>query len=892
MKKVNTIDIKDIKKNNEIYTTVTQIDKEKVFELFNTTQVGLTEEGVEIARETYGSNVIDYGKKETIIHKLGKAFITPFSVVLILLAAVSFITDYLLAPPMEKDITAVVIIVVMVALSGIISFVQSIQSSNAAEKLADMVEVTTAVIRAETKQTEIPIDEVVCGDIIRLAAGDMIPADIRILRAKDLFVAQSAMTGESEPVERIGLSETDLTKSVTEYQNMVYMGSTVISGTAEGVVVATGNQTLFGRIAKDVTVERVKTSFEMGISSVSWLLIRFMAIMVPAVFFINGFTKGSWIDAFLFGISVAVGLTPEMLPMIVNSNLIKGANEMAKKGTIIKNLNSIQNFGAIDILCTDKTGTLTQDKIILEYHLDMNGDEDDRVLRHAFFNSYYQTGLRNLMDVSIIEVADETLNLKIDQYEKVDEIPFDFKRRRMSVVIKDRTNNKTQLITKGAVEEMLSISKYVDYQGKIIELTDEVKQSIIEKVDDLNSDGLRVVAVAQRTNPPAVDEFSVDDEHDMVLIGYLAFLDPPKETTKPALEALAEHNVRVKVLTGDNEMVTRAVCRQVGIDAEEAVIGSQLEGLSFEELRVLVEEQDVFVKLSPQQKVDVVTALRANGHVVGFMGDGINDAPAMKASDVGISVDTAVDIAKESADVILLEKDLMVLETGIVYGRKVFCNIIKYVKMTASSNFGNMFSVLVASIFLPFLPMLPIQLLFLNLIYDISCISIPWDNVDEEYLKNPRKWEADSIKSFMIWNGPISSIFDITTYLLMFFVICPALLGGAYGTLTRDNQLIFEAYFHAGWFIESLWTQTLVIHVLRTPKLPFIKSRASFTVATITTLGILVGTIIPYTNFGGKLGMLPLPSNYFMWLALTIIAYFTLVTVVKNLYIKKHGELL
>jgi len=892
MKKVNTTDIKDIKKNNEIYTIVTQVEKEKVFELFNTTQVGLTEDGVEIARETYGSNVIDYGKKETLVHKLGKAFITPFSVVLILLAGVSFITDYLLASPMEKDITAVVIIVVMVALSGIISFVQSIQSSNAAEKLADMVEVTTAVIRAETKQTEVPIDEVVCGDIIRLAAGDMIPADIRVLRAKDLFVAQSAMTGESEPVERIGLPENDLTKSVTEYQNMVYMGSTVISGTAEGVVVATGNQTLFGRIAKDVTVERVKTSFEMGISSVSWLLIRFMAIMVPAVFFINGFTKGSWIDAFLFGISVAVGLTPEMLPMIVNSNLIKGANEMAKKGTIIKNLNSIQNFGAIDILCTDKTGTLTQDKIILEYHLDMNGDDDDRVLRHAFFNSYYQTGLRNLMDVSIIEVADEILNLKIDQYEKVDEIPFDFKRRRMSVVIKDRINNKTQLITKGAVEEMLSISKYVDYQGKIIELTDEVKQSIIEKVDDLNSDGLRVVAVAQRTNPPAVDEFSVDDEHDMVLIGYLAFLDPPKETTKPALEALAEHNVRVKVLTGDNEMVTRAVCRQVGIDAEEAVIGSQLEGLSFEELRVLVEEQDVFVKLSPQQKVDVVTALRANGHVVGFMGDGINDAPAMKASDVGISVDTAVDIAKESADVILLEKDLMVLETGIVYGRKVFCNIIKYVKMTASSNFGNMFSVLVASIFLPFLPMLPIQLLFLNLIYDISCISIPWDNVDKEYLRNPRKWEADSIKSFMIWNGPISSIFDITTYLLMYFIICPALLGGAYSDLTRDNQIIFEAYFHAGWFIESLWTQTLVIHALRTPKLPFIKSRASFVVTIITTLGILVGTIIPYTSFGGKLGMLPLPSNYFMWLALTIIAYFTLVTVVKNLYIKKHGELL
>ena len=884
--------VEKVTKNNQKvnYDLFARKTVANVFETFHTSKKGLSEKQASIARERYGDNKISYGKKTPFILEVLKAYITPFTLVLIGLGLTSITTDVLMAAPADRDYFGSAIIFTMVIISGTMTLIQSVRSNHAAEKLKSLVKVT-ATVRRKNQFLELPIEEIVCGDVVKLSAGDMIPADVRLTVTKDLFVSQSALTGESYPVEKRAESQIEAQDSETSYENMVFMGSNVISGSAEGVVIATGNRTLFGDVAKSLSTKPDLTNFELGIKKTSFIFIKFMALMAPTVIVINGLTKGDWMEAFLFGLSVAVGLTPEMLPMIVTTNLVKGASRMAKKGTVIKNINSIQNFGAVDVLCTDKTGTLTQDKIILEYHLDCDGKEDSRVLRHAYLNSYYQTGLKNLMDVAIIDAAKNELDTTKINYQKVDEIPFDFDRRRMSVVVADN-DGKTQMITKGAIEEMLRISSFVDFKGKVIPLTEKAKQEVLEKVKELNSDGLRVLGVAQKTNPSVVGEFSVSDESEMVLIGYLAFLDPPKETTKQALETLKKHGVGVKVLTGDNALVTKSVCKQVGLESEELVTGEQIANLNEVQLADIVEKYNVFVKLNPQQKQRITHALKKNGHTVGFLGDGINDAPAMKAADVGISVDTAVDIAKESADVILLEKDLMVLERGIVSGRETFGNIMKYIKATASSNFGNMFSVVIASTFLPFLPMLPLQLLFLNMIYDISCISIPWDHMDKEYLDEPKSWISANIGKFMLWIGPTSSVFDITTYLLMYFVICPAMLGGNYHTLSPAQQATFIAIFHAGWFVESLWTQTMVLHALRTPKVPFLQSRASFSMIAITTLGIAVGTIVPFTNFGRNLGMLPLPGNYWLWLFVTMVLYLALVTVVKRIYIRRYGELL
>lgn len=874
----------------KMYAAFAGKTKQELLNFFHSTDQGMKDEQIEESREKYGENSISYGKKTPFIVEALKAYITPFTLVLIALGVISFITEYVLAAPGDKDLFGVIIIFTMVIVSGTMTLVQSVRSNQAAEKLKSLVKVTAAVKR-NGDYTEIPMEEIVCGDLVRLSAGDMIPADMRLLSAKDLFISQAALTGESYPVEKQAIVYDDETLSETSYENLAFMGSNVISGSAEGIIVSVGNETLFGHVAQTLSEKPIKSSFEIGIHKTSMLLIKFMALMAPTVIVINGLTKGDWLEAFLFGLSVAVGLTPEMLPMIVTTNLVKGASVMAKKGTVIKNLNAIQNFGAIDVLCTDKTGTLTQDKIILEYHMDCSGKEDDRVLRHAYLNSYYQTGLKNLLDVAIIDEAKQTLATDKINYRKVDEIPFDFERRRMSVVVED-TAGKTQMITKGAIEEMLSISNYIDIDGIVSPLINEKRESVLAKVRDLNEDGLRVIGVAQKTNPSVVGEFSVKDESDMVLIGYLAFLDPPKETTKQALKALKDHGVAVKVLTGDNELVTRSVCRQVGLEINELITGEKISEMDDRELAQVAENHEVFVKLNPQQKARLTTALRQNGHTVGFLGDGINDAPAMKVADIGISVDTAVDIAKESADVILLEKDLTILERGLLSGRETFGNIMKYIKATASSNFGNMFSVLVASTFLPFLPMLPLQILFLNLIYDVSCISLPWDKMDKEYLDEPKKWEASSIGKFMVYFGPTSSIFDITTYLLMYFIICPAVVGGDFHTLDAQQKIVFIALFHAGWFVESLWSQTLVLHALRTPKIPFIQSNATFAMFTITTLGIVVGSILPFTGFGAELGLMPLPGTYWTWLVVTILAYLTLVTMVKKFYIKKFGELL
>ncbi|EOA3405156.1 magnesium-translocating P-type ATPase [Enterococcus hirae] len=874
----------------KMYAAFAGKTKQELLNFFHSTDQGMKDEQIEESREKYGENSISYGKKTPFIVEALKAYITPFTLVLIALGVISFITEYVLAAPGDKDLFGVIIIFTMVIVSGTMTLVQSVRSNQAAEKLKSLVKVTAAVKR-NGDYTEIPMEEIVCGDLVRLSAGDMIPADMRLFSAKDLFISQAALTGESYPVEKQAIVYDDETLSETSYENLAFMGSNVISGSAEGIIVSVGNETLFGHVAQTLSEKPIKSSFEIGIHKTSMLLIKFMALMAPTVIVINGLTKGDWLEAFLFGLSVAVGLTPEMLPMIVTTNLVKGASVMAKKGTVIKNLNAIQNFGAIDVLCTDKTGTLTQDKIILEYHMDCSGKEDDRVLRHAYLNSYYQTGLKNLLDVAIIDEAKQTLATDKINYRKVDEIPFDFERRRMSVVVED-TAGKTQMITKGAIEEMLSISNYIDIDGIVSPLTNEKRESVLAKVRDLNEDGLRVIGVAQKTNPSVVGEFSMKDESDMVLIGYLAFLDPPKETTKQALKALKDHGVAVKVLTGDNELVTRSVCRQVGLEINELITGEKISEMDDRELAQVAENHEVFVKLNPQQKARLTTALRQNGHTVGFLGDGINDAPAMKVADIGISVDTAVDIAKESADVILLEKDLTILERGLLSGRETFGNIMKYIKATASSNFGNMFSVLVASTFLPFLPMLPLQILFLNLIYDVSCISLPWDKMDKEYLHEPKKWEASSIGKFMVYFGPTSSIFDITTYLLMYFIICPAVVGGDFHTLDAQQKIVFIALFHAGWFVESLWSQTLVLHALRTPKIPFIQSNATFAMFTITTLGIVVGSILPFTGFGAELGLMPLPGTYWTWLVVTILAYLTLVTMVKKFYIKKFGELL
>ncbi|MDR0771477.1 MAG: magnesium-translocating P-type ATPase [Burkholderiales bacterium] len=871
--------------------------REELFDTLGTGQEGLSDALAEESREQYGDNRITHGKKASLPERLAKAFVNPFTAILFVLAVVSAFTDIIFAEPGDADPFAVIIITTMVLASGLLRFVQETRSGHAAENLLKMIKTTTCVQRRKTGQVEIPLEDVVVGDIVHLAAGDMIPADMRIIQAKDLFISQSALTGESVAVEKTPSAVRGGRDALTEISNLAFMGSNVISGSALGVVAATGNDTIFGEMAQHVTHKPVKTSFEKGVNTVSWLLIRFMLVMVPFVLFINGFTKGDWMEAALFALAVAVGLTPEMLPMIVTACLAKGAVAMSREKTIIKNLNSIQNIGSIDILCTDKTGTLTQDKVVLMYHLNIHGQEDARVLRHAFLNSYYQTGLRNLMDIAIIERTQsaqdgvEDLRGLADRYTKVDEIPFDFERRRMSVVV---TNGKTQVITKGAVEEMLSVCAFAEYEGKVRPLTDDIRAYILKKVGELNEDGMRVIAVAQKHNPSPVGAFSVADESEMVLMGYLAFLDPPKESTAKAITTLNEYGVAVKILTGDNDKVTRTVCRQVGIPVDRILLGSDLDGMSDEALGKVAEEVSVFAKLSPQQKARVITALRSKGHSVGYLGDGINDAAAMKASDVGISVDTAVDIAKESADVILLEKDLMVLEKGLVEGRKTYANMIKYIKMTASSNFGNMFSVLVASAFLPFIPMMAIHILILNLIYDLSCTAIPWDNVDKEYLAKPKKWDSTSVSKFMLWIGPTSSVFDISTYALMFFVICPAMVGGHMWHEITDpaTQAYFIAVFQAGWFIESMWTQTLVIHMLRTPKIPFLQSRASLPLTLLTFAGIVLLTIIPFTGFGTSVGLAALPMAFFWWLALTVFLYMVLVSIFKGIFVKKYGELL
>ena len=881
--------------NKERLIAALQEPLESTFANYKTSALGLVDDQVEENRDTYGENVITKGQEDSMIKKIYESIINPFTVILLVIALVSFITNVWLAKPGEQDPTTSIIIVTLVLISGGIRFIQELRSDKAASNLSRMI-VNTATVLRDGSEQEIPIDEIVVGDVIKLSAGDMIPADVVLIDSRDFFVQQSGLTGESDAVEKVCLRKADSQNldSLLESESLAFMGTNVISGRATALVLVVGDETMMGAIEQTINTYDEPTSFEREMNTISWLLIRLMLVMVPIVFVINGLTDGDWLEAGVFALSVGVGLTPEMLPMIITASLAKGSIIMAKEKVVIKKLNAIQDLGAIDILCTDKTGTLTQDEIVLEYPLDIHGDLDLSVLRRAYLNSYFQTGLKNLMDRAIInrtqkEAKKHEIVRDLDQtFHKIDELPFDFERRRMSVIVKDE-DGVVSMVTKGALEEMLSVSTYVEYKGEIKRLTDEVRQEVLAEVAQLNEQGLRVLGVSYKTDLDENDIFSVEDERDMILTGYLAFLDPPKPSAAPAIKALAEYGVTTKILTGDNEKVTQAVCEKVGLDVERILLGSEIDTMTDQELAQVVETTTVFAKLSPDQKARIILCLKNNGHKVGYMGDGINDAPSMKVSDVGISVDTAVDIAKETADVILLDKDLMVLEKGLVEGRKVYANMTKYIKMTVSSNFGNIFSLLFASIFLPFLPMAPVHLIVLNLIYDLSCIALPFDNVDKEFLKKPRIWEANSIMRFMAWIGPISSVFDIITYMLLYFLVVPMILGHGYNHGAADAAA-FIMVFQTGWFIESMWSQTMVIHMLRSPKLPFIQSRPAFSVVVTTLAAAFFVTSLPYSPLASILKLSQLNGLYFVLLFAIIVLYMLSVTVVKRIYIKKYKE--
>ncbi|WP_179415643.1 magnesium-translocating P-type ATPase [Mucilaginibacter sp. E4BP6] len=851
-------------------------------------ELGLSSTEVKDRLHTYGLNEVAHEKAPKWYVQFFEAFLNPFIGVLVVLAIISLITDVIIQAPADRDYTTVIVISIMVMLSAMLRFVQEFRSNQAAEKLKSMVKTTATVLREQTGREEIDIKQLVPGDIILLSAGDMIPADVRIMQSKDLFVSQAILTGEALPVEKTEAANKKADNiSPLDLDNVCFMGTNVVSGTAHAVVVNTGGETYFGSLSKSLVGKRAETSFDKGVNSVSWLLIRFMLVMVPLVFLINGFTKHDWLQALLFGISIAVGLTPEMLPMIVTANLAKGAVNMSKRKVVVKRLNAIQNIGAMDILCTDKTGTLTMDKIVLERHLNVFGHEDNEVMKWAYLNSYHQTGLKNLLDLAVLEHVELHDCLKEGEaFKKVDEIPFDFQRRRMSVILEEK-DHKQLLICKGAVEEVLDLCTHAFDPGEddqlqiksdaVIPMDDKMRETILKTSRKLNEEGLRVLLVAIKQYDERPLTYTVADESNMILTGFVGFLDPAKPSAKPSIEALHRLGITIKVLTGDNEVVTKKICKDVGIPVNNILLGKDLENMSDEELTARIDDISILAKLSPLQKSRVVKVLQAKGHTVGFMGDGINDAAALRDADVGISVDTAVDIAKESADIILLEKDLMVLRKGVIYGRRTFGNIIKYIKMTASSNFGNMFSMLGASALLPFLPMLPIQILINNLLYDISQISIPWDKMDDDYIVKPRKWDASGISKFMIYIGPISSIFDYATFAVLWYVF-------------KANSTAHANFFQTGWFVESLLSQTLIVHMIRTRKIPFIQSWAATPVVALTSLIMLIGIALPFSPIASAFKLVALPLSFFPWLIGILFCYCLLTQLIKNWFINKFSQ--
>lgn len=840
-----------------------RMDGEALLANLRTSLAGLTEAQAEDQLSAIGPNEIAQERKHGWIVRILKIIRNPLVILLSTLSAISYATG---------DARAGSVMAMMVALSVGLRFLQEARADAAAERLKAMIHVTATVVR-DGAAREIPLGDLVPGDIVKLAAGDMIPGDVRLLALKDLFVSQGSLTGESLPVEKISRPETEGASSPIELKNTCFMGTSVESGTATAVVITTGAHTYLGSMARSITGERTPTSFDQGLSRFTWLMMQFMAVMVPLVFFINGFTKHDWKGAFFFALAVAVGLTPEMLPMIVSVCLSKGALAMSRKKVIVKRLNSIQNFGAMDVLCTDKTGTLTEDRVVLMRHCDVAGRESDDVLLAGYLISYFQTGLKNLLDRAILESPDFRTKAVLENYKKLDELPFDFTRRMMSVLVQNPAGQAV-LLTKGAPEEVFLRCSHFELDGKLSAMDAERMVDLKREYDSLSDDGFRVLAVATK-DLPGKQICAKDDERVLVLKGYVAFLDPPKATAARALAALQKHGVAVKILTGDNHLVSRKVCRDVGLLADPMMLGGDVEKLSDAELAAAAEKVTLFARLSPAHKERVIRVLRANSHVVGFLGDGINDAPALRAADVGISVDTATDIAKESADLILLEKDLTVLEQGVVEGRKVFANIVKYIRMGASSNFGNMFSVLGASAFLPFLPMAPIQVLTNNLLYDFSQVPIPADAVDEEQVTRPRPWNIQEIRRFILFVGPISSIFDYTTFFVMLWI---------FNCWDPSRAPLFQT----GWFVESLMTQTLIIHVIRTNKIPFLQSRASLAL-TLTTLSIMAfGMWLPYSPVSSALGLTHLPRLYWPILMLTLLSYMGLTQIIKVWLLQKH----
>ncbi|MEK4946505.1 magnesium-translocating P-type ATPase [Carnobacterium sp. FSL W8-0810] len=855
-------------KNNQL-KELGYLKEEGVLKQLKSNALGLSNQEAEKRLEEFGLNEVAVQKPTPWYLLLLQAFKDPFIYVLTLLLVVSAAT---------KDFEASIVMAMMILFSAGLHFIQEYRSQKASLALKELIETTCAVTRDGVTK-EIPIDEVVPGDIVTLSTGDLIPADSRLIWAKDLFVNQSSMTGESMPIEKLTSlkkEKEDSQLTALDLPNLLFMGTDVLSGQGKVVVVKTGEDTLFGDIATQSSKSRGETSFDRGVKNVSKLLIRFMLVMVPIVFLINGISKGDWSEAFFFSIAVAVGLTPEMLPMIITSNLAKGAITMSKKKVIVKELNAIQNLGAMDVLCTDKTGTITEDKVILVQHVNPVGEESERVLELAYMNSNYQTGWKNVMDHAVIEYFNENREEnELEKTEKIDEIPFDFSRRRLTVAVK--AGDQQLMITKGAVEEMLKVCQYVELNNEIIPLTPELQKTMEEVSIKMNKEGMRALGVAYKQNVYDSAVYSIKDESDMILVGFMGFLDPPKQSSITAIKSLHKHGVNVKVLTGDNEIVAQKICKDVGIQVDRAILGTELESMTDTELMDATEKVNLFAKLNPTQKSRIIGLLQQKGHTVGFMGDGINDAPALRTADVGISVDTAADITKEASSIILLEKSLTVLEDGVLEGRTVFGNMMKYIKMTISSNFGNVFSVLVASAFLPFLPMLSIQLLVQNLIYDVAQLTIPWDKMDPEDLMKPAKWGTSDFLKFTFSIGPISSIFDILTFILMWFVF-------------QANTVQDAALFHTGWFVIGLITQTVVVHVIRTKKIPFIQSRASLSVM-LSTLGVIVAAVlIPGSTFGTFFDFVALPATYWKWMILIVSAYILTTQVVKMIYIKFNKE--
>lgn len=870
---------KDIEKNESIQKKLEQnlikdsyLDIDQLFKKYKTSYSGLDEDDAEERLDEYGKNSIEIKDNHPLLNRIKDSIINPFNIVLIIVAFITLATDVLFTA--NKDYSTFILIMSTIIISGIISFSQSTKSDNAANQLKSMISNKMDIIR-EGKLITIPVEEVVPGDIVKLSSGDMMPADVRFIEAKDLFIDQAALTGESAAVEKY--VQWKKQSEITDLSNIGFMGTDVVSGTATALVLSTGENTYFGHMAKSLESVYQQNSFEKGVNSISKVLIRMMCIMLPIILLINILTKKDIWDSIIFALTIAVGLTPEMLPVIMTSTLAKGAVMMSKEKTIVKRLNSIQTFGQMDILCTDKTGTLTEDKVILEKYMDCFGNENKKILKHSFLNSYFQTGLKNLIDLAVISRAEKEglSDLKIE-YERIDEIPFDFVRRRMSVLLEDK-NGKKQLITKGAVDEVMSVCSYIEVDNEAIEITDELKKKAYETYEQHNSDGLRIIAVAQKNQVDLSDGLSVIDESDMVLIGFIGFLDPPKESAKKAIEALNHHGVDTVVLTGDSEGVAINVCKQVGIDVNNCLSGKDVDELNDEELMEKLRDCHLLSKLSPIQKQRVVRLFQESGKTVGYMGDGINDSPALKQSDVGISVDTAVDIAKETADIILLEKDLNVLEKGVINGRKTFTNVLKYIKMATSGNFGNTMSVVIASIFLPFLPLLPIHILIQNLLNDLAQIGMPFDNVDNDYILKPKKWDNKDIQSFMFIFGPISTILDVCCFIVLWFIM-------------KYNTVQQATLFQTGWFVFGILSQTMIIHAIRTDKIPFVSSRSSNQLLLSTALVIVLTLILAFTDLAYVFDLAKLPLSYLKYIVLLIILYVILIEIFKRIYVRIKGE--